>query len=286
MTFVDFGAGDGSFLRSLARFLPEAALERVVAVEVSPAGRRAIGEALPGVQVAASLEELAPPSGPSAVFASELYDALPCHLVEGSEDGLRELYVEARDDGTLRFVAGKPSTPELAAYLEGHGVRLEPGQRAEIRLQARDFHRKLLAWAGEDAVVFLVDYGYPAKSLYNPRARRQGSLVGYRGHRVVLDVLASPGEVDITAHVNWDDLLAAGQALGFGASAVEPLGLFLVRWGILEAAANVAGDGKPVPWEVRALVHPAGMGSDLKVLVQGKGALWSCFRELDAQRRP
>ncbi|BCW93309.1 MAG: SAM-dependent methyltransferase [Thermoanaerobaculum sp.] len=285
LTFADLGAGDGRFLRNLAGFLDAQTVARLMAVEVSPAGREAMAASLPQVELAASLAELSPSEGPCVIFASELYDALPCHLLEGTEGGLCELYVEASEDGTLRLVADNPSTPELSAYLAAYGITLEAGQRAEVRLEARRFHQQVLAWAGSDAVVFVLDYGYPARSLYNPRARRGGSLTGYRQHRVVTDLLSHPGEVDITAHVNWDDLLAAGNDLGFGARPVEPLGLFLTRWGILELA-GAGGKETSLPWEVRLLVHPAGMGSDLKVLVQGKGALWECWQELDGQRRP
>lgn len=286
LTFVDLGAGDGSFLERLLAGLSTGVLSRVLAVEVSPAGRRAVATRLPAVETAAGVRELPPPSGPCVVFASELYDAMPCHLVEGSEGGLRELYVEAQEDGLLRLVADEPSSPVLVAYLEAHGVRLEPGQRAEVRPQARAFHGEILQWAGGDALIVVVDYGYPARLLYNPRARRRGTLAGYRRHRVVDDVLADPGEVDITAHVNWDDLLAAGGDMGFASSAPEPLGLFLTRWGVLEVATRDSHDGSQVPWGVKLLVHPAGMGSDLKVLVQGRGSLWTCWQELDARRRP
>ncbi len=284
LIFVDLGAGDGSFLRHLVRFLHAGTTKRLMAVEVSPVGRDAVASTLPEVEVASCVAGLASPSNPCLVFASELYDALPCHLVEQREEGLCELFVEATENGTLQLVPGPPSTPQLQAYLASHGVVLHVGQRAEVRLEARNHHEQVLTWAGEDAVVFVLDYGYPARSLYNAKARRGGSLVGYRHHRLVTNVLSSPGEVDITAHVNWDDLLLAGKGRGFEALPVEPLGLFLTRWGLLRLSR--LGDEATLPWEVRALVHPAGMGSDLKVLVQGKGALWECWQELDEQRRP
>lgn len=284
LTFVDVGAGDGTFLANVAVYPPSEAIKTLAAVEISPCGRKAIASKLPQVNVAASLDGLAPPGGPCVIFASELYDALPCHLVEGTEGGFCELYVEAMENGTLRLVPDRPSTPELASYLSFYGVALEVGQRAEIRLEARRFHEELLTWAGEDAVVFVLDYGYPARSLYNPKARRRGSLMGYLRHRPVTNVLDSPGEVDMTAHVNWDDLLGAGESRGFDSNPLEPLGLFLTRWGLLDASRH--GKGNQLPWEVRAMVHPAGMGSDLKVLVQGKGALWKCWQQLDAARRP
>jgi len=285
LVLVELGAGDGGFLRPLLAASTGEVFRRVVGVELSPAGRAALAS-LPGIEVVADLAAASPPAGPVVLFASELYDALPFHLVRGSEGGeLEELFVERGEDDSLRFVPGPPSSQELAAYLEGHGVRLAPGQVAEVRLEASAFHVRVLAWAGEDALVFVLDYGYPAASLYNPKARRLGSLAGYKDQKPVADVLALPGDVDITAHVNWDDLHAAAGKLGFATTAPVPLGLFLARWGILEEARKGLSPEAPTPWEVKALLSPGGMGSDLKVLLQGKGALWACWQDLEATKR-
>jgi len=284
LVLVELGAGDGSFLRPLLAASQGEVFQRVVAVEVSPAGRAAL-QALGAVEVVADLGAASPPAGPVVVFASELYDALPFHLVRGGKGGeLEELFVDW-EDGALRFKPGPPSSPALATYLERHGVRLLPGQVAEVRLAAAPFHEHVLAWAGEEALVFVLDYGYPAATLYNPKLRRLGSLAGYKDQKPVADVLALPGEVDITAHVNWDDLHGAARKLHFATAAAEPLGLFLARWGILEEARKGLPPEAPTPWEVKALLAPAGMGSDLKVLVQGKGALWACWQELEAASR-
>lgn len=285
LTLVEVGAGDGTLLRQLVAADGWVAVERVVAVEVSARGRELLEALAPPVEVVTHWREAPPPSGPCVVFASELYDALPFHVVQGGRAGLEELFVVVDPGGRLRWQAGPPSTAELERYLKRYQVQLETGQRAEVRLQAYEFHRHLLAWAGGDVLVLVVDYGYPAQSLYNPRGRRHGSLAGYLGHRVV-DPLAYPGEADITAHVNWDDLLRAGASLGFASGTVEPLGLFLARWGLVEQSTRGHEEEAGIPWQVRALLHPAGMGSDLKLLTQGKGELWQCWQEAEAKRRP
>ncbi|MGQ9751423.1 MAG: SAM-dependent methyltransferase [Thermoanaerobaculaceae bacterium] len=279
---ADVGAGDGSLLQAFVPLAGEGVVARLVAVERSSAGRALISQRCPKVELAASLEQITPLQGPCVVFASELYDAMPFHVVEQGERELSELYVEVRPDLSFAWVPDRPSTDELALYLARFGVTLLPGQRAEIRLQAEPFHRQLLTWAGEEALVLVIDYGYPAKVLYNPKGRFYGSLVGYRRQRLVFDVLKDPGEVDITAHVNWDDLLGAGRSLGFSEIDPEPLGLFLVRWGLLDGYLHQG----TVPDALQLLVHPAGMGSDLKVLAQGKGSVWRCFLQLHGAKKP
>jgi SAM-dependent MidA family methyltransferase len=149
LTFVDLGAGDGRFLRNLAGFLDAQTVARLMAVEVSPAGREAMAASLPQVELAASLAELSPSEGPCVIFASELYDALPCHLLEGTEGGLCELYVEASEDGTLRLVADNPSTPELSAYLAAvSGLRFvwKPGGFTSRFWPGREAMRWFSCW--------------------------------------------------------------------------------------------------------------------------------------------
>lgn len=278
LTFLDLGAGEGSLLRGLAQSFQEGLFRRAVAVERSPAGRQRLAAMCPWAEVVCALADAAPAEGPAVVVASEFYDAQPCHLVEQGPQGLEELYVTVDREGRLSWAKGAPSTPALASYLAKHGVALEVGQRAELRPQVEGLHRQLLAWAGREALVLVVDYGYPAGRLYNAKARRGGSLVGYRQHQLVREVLQAPGEVDITAHVNWDDLLAAAGGLGFQSRAPEPLALFLVRMGVLRAFPSKQ-EGS-LPWEVKALLNPAGMGSELKVLAQGKGRIWEAFLQL------
>ena len=106
---------------------------------------------------------------------------------------LAEYFVEADGQGGLRWAVGEPSTSEVLRYLREHGLTLEEGQVAEIRPQVRAIHAEHLAWCGPDAVAFVVDYGHNSRKLYDPRARRHGSLVGYRAHALGRRGAGRPG---------------------------------------------------------------------------------------------
>ena len=88
-----------------------------------------------------------------------------------------------------------------------------------------------------------------------------------------------PGEQDITAHVNWDDLLAAGGTEGWEKVGLWSLTEFLARAGIAEVVENqglgieaeLNADTLIRRQELKRLLDPDGMGVDLKVLVQGVG---------------
>jgi SAM-dependent MidA family methyltransferase len=126
-----------------------------------------------------------------------------------------------------------------------------------------------------------LDYGYETARLYNPRGRRGGSLATFRRHRVARDPLQSPGEIDITAHVNWDDLRAAGRDAGWLEVGLWPLAEFLVRSGLAveleERGLGMEAENDAATFaarqEIKRLLDPDGMGSDLKVLVQAKGVM-------------
>jgi SAM-dependent MidA family methyltransferase len=291
LAFCDVASGDGSLLAELAGVLAGGrALRFVGSVERSPAmrslqaARLSAGSATP-IAVVASIGELELPPGPVVVHACELYDAQPAHRVVMREDGLCELRVAA--DGDACRWREAPAGDELARYFAGHAVVLEPGQVAEARLDAELLHSSLLELGGGDGLALVVDYGYEARRLYDARGRRGGSLAVQRAHRVSRDPLVEPGERDVSAHVNWDDLRRAAAGLGWREIGLVALAPFLVRAGLAEQMERfgVGGDAEldartvAERQEIKRLLDPDGMGSDLKVLVQGKGQLAGAAEE-------
>ena len=287
---VDLAAGDGSFLASVLAALGNRAVDLlvgVIAVERSPTMQTRIERRLDGASVAVRIsDELGSPGlDPVVVHASELYDAMPVHLVEQTAEGLFESTVVATETG-LEW-GRRPATLELEEYFSHHGVELEDGQIAEVNPAAEVFHRELLDTC-RDGVVLVLDYGYEAARLYDPRGRRRGSLVSYRQHQVGRDLLDSPGEQDLTAHVNWDDLRLAATRAGWDEIALMPLAEFLVRAGIGERVdeagygmeADLDAETVTARQEIKRLLDPEGMGSDLKVLIQGKGELGELVAEI------
>ena len=294
VTFVDLGAGEGLLLEALEVSLAQArdaVLARAVAVEVGEWARARLRQRCPRAEAVSRLEEARPAQGPVLLFASELYDALPVHRVtvlrRSGELRLAEHYVECDGRGGLRLVVDDPADDSLGQYLSGHAVVLEEGQVAEVRLGAEALHREHLRWCGGEGVALVLDYGYTARQLYNPRGRRRGTLVGYREHKPVEDPLEQPGEVDLTAHVNFDDLERAAAACGWERGELRALGSFLALHGALELLPAAAGGGAPMTatdWAelaaAKRLLVPTGMGADLKVLAQGRGRPWHAYCKL------
>ena len=61
--------------------------------------------------------------------------------------------------------------------------------------------------------VLAVDYGFPRHEYYAP-TRITGTLSAYANHRREPDPLARPGEIDLTAHVEFDSIIEAAKAAG------------------------------------------------------------------------
>ncbi|MCP4901766.1 MAG: hypothetical protein GY906_32785 [bacterium] len=292
---VDIASGDGTFLATLLECCKKqvrSPVASVVSVERSETMREAQQErlaeytgGLERCEIAPSIQDVTTSGCPCVLHASELYDAFPVHRVIMRDGKLSEFFVRLGKDG-LEW-AELECEPSLGDYLQRHEVLLAEGQVAEINLSAESFHRDLLQFCGGSAVAIVLDYGYEARRLYNSRGRFGGSLACYSRHQLSRDPLADPGGLDITAHVNWDDLHAAGKAEGWQPTGLWSLTEFLARAGIAEVAENeglgieaeLDADTLIRRQELKRILDPEGMGVDLRVLVQGVGKVGSVVGE-------
>jgi SAM-dependent MidA family methyltransferase len=164
------------------------------------------------------------------VLAHEFFDALPVDVAERSEDGWRERRVGWSGE---RFV-WTPGPGVTIGEMEDEiaVVEVPVGMERELRRMAS----QLVA-----GPLLVLDYGYTERE----RIRfPEGSLMSYRQHRAIDDVLLNPGEQDITAHVPFTALTAAAGACGFALTRSESLGSFLLgigeadQFAFLELEAN------------------------------------------------
>ncbi len=263
--FVEVGAGEGRLLEDLAAALARedpsfAGRVRLTAVERSAAARRAIARRRIAFRILDSPEDLPEASVSGWIFSNELYDALPVARVGETPEGLCEWRVGTDGHGFV-WTRG-PAPEEYREYFSSFGVHLEPGQSAEISPKAAPLHRRL-ARALLRGFLVAFDYGHRAPVLYHALARRDGTLAAHAEGRRRSDPLARPGAVDLTAHVNWDDLIRAGESEGLTTLGVTRQGRYLVEAGLFDFVASSAEK-----WRAYRLVDPEGMGEELSVLVQ------------------
>jgi SAM-dependent MidA family methyltransferase len=312
-SFVDIGCGDGGLVRAVADQIDEEnarffGVDRAWNAGVSPAGsgasrsRPGDGGGTPPGQPAGrrrssaatffrTLDEV-PRDGAHFIFSSELYDAIPFTRLVRRGEHLHELYVAERE-GTLDWSEHEAS-PLYDDYFASHAIELAEGQFADVALEWEAFHEDVARFVTRGLIVTL-DYGYPAKKLFHPRARRFGTAAAYSRQRVHRDLLSDPGEQDLTAHINFTDLERAGERQGARTLFFDVLAKFLLGIGVTEhelfrpvheLSIESAEEGLQLLEardEARRLILPDGMGEDLRVLVQGKGMSfenWSFQRPL------
>lgn len=256
--FLEVGYGDGAHLAALAA--SEGGRRRLRGVDRAARPLPLPAEALSG------LEAIAPRSLAGLIFSYELFDALPVHRLIGTGDGLAELWVGTAPDSGFAWEERPLSDPGLAALLGRAGVRLVPGQIADVTPAWERLYAELAARLGRGLLV-TCDYGFAGGRLYDPRSRFHGTLACHRRHRLHRDALAWPGEQDLTAHVDFDLLRGAGEAAGLTTLGFTSQALWLAACGLF---ADLAGASERQRHEAMALLDPEGMGTEIRVLVQGR----------------
>lgn len=205
------------------------------------------------------------------VISNELYDALPFHRMIMDNATIKETYV-ALKNGQLVDTTDLPSVNELNKYISKFSLDFAEGQEFEINLGPRKTISEISRIL-KKGIVVTIDYGYLAEELYS-RTRMNGTYKCMKGHTINESPYKEIGEQDITAHVNFSDLIKTGEELGLRELTYTTQGQFLVDWGILdiiEEMSNEAGEESEKKIStVKNLFLPGSMGNKFKVLIQQK----------------
>jgi SAM-dependent MidA family methyltransferase len=272
--FVEQGANDGRLAADLLGALREdhpdcSRAVRCTLVEpfppVAAAQRETLAPFAGQVEWVDSLETL--PDFCGLHFTNEYADALPVRLFirQGSE--WLERHVAARN-GALCF-EDLPA-PDVPAILPGDAPE---SYIAETRPEA-DAWVTAVASKLQRGVMLVVDYGFPRDQLYTPW-RTEGTLSCYRAHRRDDDPLEEPGNKDITAHVDFTALAAAGLASGLQLAGFADQYHFLVGAATPLLLALETAPASPQREsdlrELKTLLHPEMMGTQFKYLALTRG---------------
>ena len=210
------------------------------------------------------------------VFSNELIDALPVHRVVMTERGLQEILVGC-EGGKLVDLVAAVSTCAINEYFAAQGVTLHEAQLAEAGLEACDWITEV-GRRIERGFVLTIDYGHRMAELFDERHMR-GTLLAYRRHRVSEDFYSSPGEQDLTAHVNFTALETWGKRSGLETAEFTSQTAFLLALGQANEFADLYDTGQNEAEQIRArlqlktLIHPEGMGERFQVMLQRKGPM-------------
>ncbi|MPT22709.1 MAG: class I SAM-dependent methyltransferase, partial [Starkeya sp.] len=233
---AEIGPGRGTMmadmLRATARVpgLHEAA--RVVLVEASPRLRARQAETLRGhdVEWVERIEAL--PPGPLIALGNEFIDALPIRQFVRTPDGIAERMVGLDSAGTLAF--GLRPGARLDARGEARLAAAPLGAVLETCPLGLSIAATLGARiAASGGAALLVDYGHAGE---RERGGGFGDTLQALHRRAFDDVLAHPGEADLTAHVDFAALALAARTAGARVFGPIGQGLLLERLGLDERA--------------------------------------------------
>ena len=194
---VEMGAGDGTLAGELVAGFARGGIDvEYTAVELGTQARERLAAITPQVRTRLADEERL---DPGVLIANELLDNLPFRRVRRRGDALAEVRVGLDGDRLVEIeVAADDELTTIAPSLRGETEAVIPtGAFAFVDELARIFRR---------GYAVLIDYGSNG-----PQA---GEVHGYRGHRVVRDILADPGSTDVTAGVDLRALADRARAAG------------------------------------------------------------------------
>jgi SAM-dependent MidA family methyltransferase len=281
-TVVEMGGGKGflalDVLDSLKRNKPEFYDRlRYSIIELSPnlreEGKGILKEHMHKIRWVNSLSDLEPESIYGVFISNELVDSFPFHRAKFKDGELLEIFVSLENE-EFSEILDKPSI-NLKIYFEDYNLEFQDEQEVEINLHANKWLRDIarILYKG---FVLTIDYGYLAPELFNP-SRMRGTFMCFHKHTTNENPYVNIGEQDITAHVDFSNLIRVGEFVGLNTVKYTTQGQFLIDWGILDIAQRYSDGEKSSDISlqrnriaIKNLFLPELMGDRFKVLIQEK----------------
>lgn len=207
-------------------------------VEISPVLQERQQQALSALDVPAmwhqGFEEV--PEGPAIILANEMVDALPVNQAIRQPDGWYERVVEVGKDDKLAFGTA-PEVIPLFDQLVPDNVRDAPvGSIYEWRADTLPLAigRRVVQQGG---AALVIDYGHFKSA--------PGETLQALGGHAFVSPLLSPGQVDLTAHVDFQAFGSAAESMGARLHGPVEQAAFLRNLGIEQRAKTLMAAAPP-----------------------------------------
>jgi SAM-dependent MidA family methyltransferase len=197
--------------------------------------------------------------GNCVIFSNELFDAQPFHRFVFRRGAWRELGVALREEILAEVELASATPANLPASAPESYVIDAPFAASTLLDQIA-----AQPWTG---LFIACDYGKSWAELTT--ATPAGTARAYFRHTQSNDLLAQPGEQDLTCHICWDWLAERLAAHRFTTPLVESQETFLIRHaGDFIAATSLAEAARfsPKKLALMQLLHPAHLGQKFQVL--------------------
>jgi SAM-dependent MidA family methyltransferase len=170
------------------------------------------------------------PKGPSIIVANEFFDALPVHQAVKTAEGWHERQIEIDGGGNFAFTLAPNTIPQFDKLLPREAREAPEGSIFEWRSDtvAMEIGRRI---ARDGGAALVIDYGHGESAV--------GDTLQAVGQHAYADPLVAAGNIDLTAHVDFQALAKAVEAMGVEGFGPVEQGQFLRRLGIETRATSL-----------------------------------------------
>ncbi|WP_139489982.1 class I SAM-dependent methyltransferase [Brevibacillus dissolubilis] len=289
---VEAGGGTGHLMKHMLTHIQNTAPDvygrmKVMMIEISGYHQELQRQALaefrcpqvwyPTIEAAAEAESIE-----GVIVSNEWFDAFPVRMLDKTVEGWREVgvtwleqeerFAEVHLD---TFSGAREEVDVLEKLLVELPASLPVGMRIEVNTAVAGTMKAISDLLHRGSVI-TIDYGDRQEDLYHP-SRRRGTLMCYHRHQASDNPYQLVGEQDITAHVNFSELIRRGEEVGLNDVSFQRQDQFLMQHGILHKAQS-HNDRDPFTSQamkrnraIQQLLMPSGLGGMFRVLVQRKG---------------
>jgi SAM-dependent MidA family methyltransferase len=275
LSLVEIGPGDGSLARHLLDALPWRLRRKTKLhlVEISPRLQTLQKQTLKKYQkqitwhttIQTAIDEVArpcqgrtPASSVTLVYSNELVDAFPASVYQFNPDtkSWSKLHLTFHPDKGIKEILLPSSPPTGNWELE----TFNSTQRIEVHESYHTWVKDWLPVAPPSTLLLTIDYGDTTGQLYHRRPR--GTLRAYHRHQRYEgpEIYARFGKQDLTADVNFTQLIDWGTPLGLETLSLQSQRDFILTH--LPSLRDNPGDAS------HFLIDPHGPGTAFKILHQ------------------
>ena len=275
-SLLEFGAGSGVLAATVLTELAErdSLPAEYLIVEVSPALRAQQQQTLAGQikqnPVKVRWLDSLPESGfRGVILANEVLDAMPIIRFRVGAEGHMTAGV-VRRNGHLDWSWQRDPSQDrrIDRLVQQYGLVTDYTSEVNPRAAA---WMQTVGRVLDAGLILVMDYGYPGAEYYHYE-RSDGTLMCHYQHRAHMDPFLYPGLQDLTAHVDFSAVAAAGQLAGLDIAGFTSQEAFLLSTGVLDLVAHESsGPVDPkLSAELKQLTLSSEMGESFKALAMVK----------------
>jgi len=262
LAVIEFGAGDGSFMNGLIKYLSGSSknfLKNVSFIIIEPnqgmvvKQKNKLEEFLySGIDILwKGLEEIEENNINGIVIANEVLDALPVERITFSKGKLFRQAVSIEKKSCKLIFDEMPITSELEKSIDlaksDLGITIPPedaleGWTTEWHVDNSEWLKALYGKIN-NGILLIIDYAKEAKKYYTSK-NFDGTIVSYENQKMMNNLLDSPGNCDLTSHVCIETLINDAETLGFNTVGITKQGEALLALGLAERLYGIQKEFK------------------------------------------